>query len=213
VRAGGLFPLLATPTAADPERDARAAQDLVGASGIARRRTEGQRAEAFFPLRETTTAADPKRDARAAHDSVSRAGGRRGASWLPACGMQRWQLERFQLAAADRLTISAALDPIRRHHPRRTRLPQWTDSAVLAAAHCRYQGEGGPAEQRHGCRLVALAGGDEFIPAPRVAGSRFYDHRGQPAGEHYDLHRSRMGRQLYRQRTWVGGFAAAAVTR
>jgi DNA polymerase III subunit epsilon len=36
------------------------------ASGIARRRTEEDRAEALFPLRETTTAADPKRDARAA---------------------------------------------------------------------------------------------------------------------------------------------------
>jgi DNA polymerase-3 subunit epsilon len=38
------------------------------ASGIARRRTEEERAEAFFPLRETTTAADPKRDAREAQD-------------------------------------------------------------------------------------------------------------------------------------------------
>jgi hypothetical protein len=36
------------------------------ASGIARRRTEEERAEAFFPLRATTTAADPQRDARAA---------------------------------------------------------------------------------------------------------------------------------------------------
>ncbi len=35
------------------------------ASGIARRRTEEERAEAFFPLRATTTAADSKRDARA----------------------------------------------------------------------------------------------------------------------------------------------------
>ena len=34
---------------------------------------------------------------------VSRAGGCRGASWLPACGVQRWPLERFQLATADRL--------------------------------------------------------------------------------------------------------------
>jgi hypothetical protein len=31
------------------------------ASGIARRRTEEERAEVFFPLRATTTAADPKR--------------------------------------------------------------------------------------------------------------------------------------------------------
>jgi hypothetical protein len=38
----------------------------LGASEIARRRTEEERAEAFFPLRATTTAADPKRDARAA---------------------------------------------------------------------------------------------------------------------------------------------------
>src|SRR5215204_3463774 len=30
-------------------------------SGIERRRTEEERAEAFFPLRATTTAADPKR--------------------------------------------------------------------------------------------------------------------------------------------------------
>jgi hypothetical protein len=36
------------------------------ASGIARRRTEEERAEAFFPLRATTTAADSTRDARAA---------------------------------------------------------------------------------------------------------------------------------------------------
>jgi hypothetical protein len=38
----------------------------LGASEIARRCTEEERAEAFFPLRATTTAADPKRDARAA---------------------------------------------------------------------------------------------------------------------------------------------------
>ena len=138
--------------------------------------------------------------------------GCRGASWLPACGMQRWRLERFQLATADRLTSSAAVDSIRRHHPRRTRLPQWTDSAVLAAAYCRYQGEGGPAEQRHGCRFVSLAGGAEFIPAPRVAGGRFHDHRGQSGGEHHDFHRSRMERQLYRRRPCIGGLAAAAVT-
>jgi DNA-binding response OmpR family regulator len=36
------------------------------ASGIARRRTEEDRAEAFFPPRATTTAADSKRDVRAA---------------------------------------------------------------------------------------------------------------------------------------------------
>jgi hypothetical protein len=36
------------------------------ASGIARRRTEEERAEAFFPLRATTAAADSTRDARAA---------------------------------------------------------------------------------------------------------------------------------------------------
>jgi hypothetical protein len=36
------------------------------ASGIARRRTEKERAEAFFPLGATTTAADSLRDARAA---------------------------------------------------------------------------------------------------------------------------------------------------
>src|SRR4029453_2880723 len=36
------------------------------ASGIARRRTEKELAEASFPLRATTTAADSKRDARAA---------------------------------------------------------------------------------------------------------------------------------------------------
>jgi len=41
-------------------------QTELRASGIARRRTEEERAEAFFPLRATTTAADPKRDARAA---------------------------------------------------------------------------------------------------------------------------------------------------
>jgi hypothetical protein len=35
------------------------------ASGIARRRTEEERAEGFFPLRATTTAADSTRDARA----------------------------------------------------------------------------------------------------------------------------------------------------
>jgi hypothetical protein len=35
------------------------------ASGIARRRTEEERAEAFFPLRAMTTAAGSKRDARA----------------------------------------------------------------------------------------------------------------------------------------------------
>ena len=156
--------------------------------------------------------APPQAEERAAQDSVSLAGGCRGASWLPACGLQRRRFERFQLAIADRLTSSAAVDSIRRHHPRRTRLPQWTESAVLAAAYCRYQGEGGPAEQRHGCRFVALGGGDEFIPAPRVAGGRFHDHRGQSGGEHHDLHRSRMGRQLYRRRPCVGGLAAAAVT-
>jgi hypothetical protein len=43
----------------------RASSEL-RASGIARRRTEEERAEAPFPLRATTTAADPKRDARAA---------------------------------------------------------------------------------------------------------------------------------------------------
>jgi methylmalonyl-CoA mutase, N-terminal domain len=39
----------------------------VRASGIARRRTEKERAEAFFPRRATTTAADATRDARAGH--------------------------------------------------------------------------------------------------------------------------------------------------
>jgi hydroxyacylglutathione hydrolase len=41
-------------------------QTELRASGIARRRTEEERAEAFFPLRATTTAAGSKRDARAA---------------------------------------------------------------------------------------------------------------------------------------------------
>jgi S-adenosylmethionine:tRNA ribosyltransferase-isomerase len=41
------------------------------ASGIARRRTEEEGAEAFFPLRATTTAADSARDARAAQQIAS----------------------------------------------------------------------------------------------------------------------------------------------
>src|SRR5215211_2965191 len=44
------------------------------ASGIARRRTEEERAEAFFPLRATTTAADSKRDARAAPEQATTPG-------------------------------------------------------------------------------------------------------------------------------------------
>jgi hydroxyacylglutathione hydrolase len=43
------------------------------ASGIARRRTEEERAEAFFPPRTTTTAVDPMRDARAVLKSAYQA--------------------------------------------------------------------------------------------------------------------------------------------
>jgi S-adenosylmethionine:tRNA ribosyltransferase-isomerase len=49
-----------------------AAYPELRASGIARRRTEEERAEAFFPLRATTTAADPPRDARAAPKSPAK---------------------------------------------------------------------------------------------------------------------------------------------
>jgi len=50
----------------DRPNEPRSAVITLRASGIARRRTEEERAEAFFPLRATTTAAGSERDARAA---------------------------------------------------------------------------------------------------------------------------------------------------
>ncbi|HEX3205894.1 MAG TPA: methyltransferase domain-containing protein, partial [Propionibacteriaceae bacterium] len=63
-----LAPWFEQTTGIDADRDmlAEAKRLELRASGLARRRTEEERAEAFFPLRATTTAAGSERDVRAA---------------------------------------------------------------------------------------------------------------------------------------------------
>ena len=77
-----LAPWFEQTTGVDADRDmlAEAKRLELRASGIARRRTEEEGAEAFFPLRATTTAADSKRDARAAQESAH--AGVRNIEWL-----------------------------------------------------------------------------------------------------------------------------------
>src|SRR5215207_11276842 len=69
---GGNSANIAASEASKIKQSASSLKARLRASGIARRRTEQERAEVFFPLRATTTAADPKRDARAASKKEAR---------------------------------------------------------------------------------------------------------------------------------------------
>src|SRR5688572_9738739 len=89
-------------------------RNIAASVGIARRRTEEERAEALFPLRATTTAADSKRDARAARKGAAsgpRCVGCRRCAW-GACHVLREQawysLEIGCVATAGRLSVSHA---------------------------------------------------------------------------------------------------------